>query len=128
MSMPEIACVTEPPRPCQNVAWWSFSETRSGSMADSPTKWGFRRSRAASTRALLVATLPRPVRPLSVCTSTSVCRFSDGGVSAVQPDFGVAPRRAIVRMLVIFTSNNLCWKVRTAKGLTTDNCGCGPKR
>ena len=30
---PDIACVTAPPRPCQNVDWCSFSATRAGSMA-----------------------------------------------------------------------------------------------
>ena len=38
--MPLIACSTAPPRPCQKLDCRSFSETRSGSTADSPRKSG----------------------------------------------------------------------------------------
>jgi len=40
MSKPLIACSTLPPRPCQNVDCRSFSVTRSGSTADSPSSSG----------------------------------------------------------------------------------------
>jgi len=78
MSMPLMACSTDPPRPCQNVVCRNFSVTRAGSSARSPISSGRSNLTAAATKALLVMALPIPVNPLSVMTSTMVCRSSSG--------------------------------------------------
>ncbi len=109
--MPLIACVTAPPRPCQNAICPIFSVTRSGSMAHSPISHGRISLNAPSTSDWLVYTLPMPVSRLpftvsSVTTSTSVCRFSSGSISVSQPPSGVLPSSGIARTSIIFITNS----------------------
>ncbi len=102
MSMPEIKCVIEPPRPCQKVVWCSFSQTRTGSMALSPINIGRKTPSAPSDSLAEVKILPRPTTPSSVMTSTSVCRLPSSPSPSCQPPSGVAPTRGIRRMSLIF--------------------------
>src|SRR6185369_6164259 len=91
MSMSLIGWVTVPPRPIQNVFWWSFSETRSGSSAFSPAKSGSRTLSAAATSLPSVKTLPWPMTPASVWTAISAWIESSRLISVDQPPFGLSP-------------------------------------
>ena len=75
MSMPLMACSTEPPRPCQNDDWRSFSETRSGSIADSSFQQRPEQlDRAGDQHRQDVKQLPKPESAVVGVDSTSVCR------------------------------------------------------
>src|ERR1043166_492372 len=102
MSMPLMACSTDPPRPCQNVVCRSRSVTRIGSSARSPMKNGRSSLTAPSTSALLVKTLPTPASPSSVRTSTMVWTSSSGLSSSAQPPSTVPPASPVMRISVIF--------------------------
>src|SRR5436309_1663779 len=56
ISIPLMACVTDPPRPIQKVCWRSFSLTRSGSSGFSPRHNGVSRRSAPRTSSSLVNT------------------------------------------------------------------------
>src|SRR6185295_7156125 len=102
MSMPLMVWVIDPPRPCQNVCWWSFSLTRSGSSAFSPRAIGSSRASDARTSSSLVKTLPTPVMPSSVWTAISVWTQVSGRSSLLHPPSGVAPRSPTALISRIF--------------------------
>ena len=102
--MPLIACSTAPPRPCQKLDWRSISETRSGSTAGWPRSKGQSSSTAPATSFPEVKQLPRPIKPSSLLTMRSVCRFSCGSCPCGQPPSTVPPVSGQTSIATIFTT------------------------